>query len=71
MAVYYASKAYVLSFTEALRGELAPQRRARHRRCARDRCRPNFRRAPVFEPGFDSAVLNVSAADVARQAIAG
>src|SRR5215475_1122558 len=24
MAVYYASKAYVLSFTEALRGELAP-----------------------------------------------
>ena len=25
MAVYYASKAYVLSFTEALRGELAPR----------------------------------------------
>ena len=24
MAVYYASKAYVLSFTEALRQELAP-----------------------------------------------
>ena len=24
MAVYYASKAYVLSFTEAMRGELAP-----------------------------------------------
>ena len=31
MAVYYASKAYVLSFTEALRGELGPQRRPRHR----------------------------------------
>ena len=25
MAVYYASKAYVLSFTEAMRAELAPR----------------------------------------------
>ncbi len=31
MAVYYASKAYVLSFSEALRGELAASRRARDR----------------------------------------
>ena len=28
MAVYYASKAYVLSFSEAMRAELAPLRRA-------------------------------------------
>ena len=34
--------------------------------CARVRCHRNFRRAPGFEPGFDSAVLNVSAADVAQ-----
>ena len=31
MAMYYASKAFVLSFTEALRAELGPQGRARHR----------------------------------------
>ena len=31
MAVYYASKAYVLSFTEALRAGAGAARRARHR----------------------------------------
>ena len=35
MAVYYASKAYVLSFTEALRGELGAARRARDRAVSR------------------------------------
>ena len=35
MAVYYASKAYVLSFTEAMRAELAPHGRARDRGVSR------------------------------------
>ena len=35
MAVYYASKAYVLSFTEALRGELGAARRTRDRAVSR------------------------------------
>ena len=40
MAVYYASKAYVLSFSEALHPELKP-RGVRVTRSAPDRCRPN------------------------------
>ena len=47
MAVYYASKAYVLSFTEALRAGAGAARRARHRALSRVRCRRNSRRAPA------------------------
>ena len=35
MAVYYASKAYVLSFTEAMRARTGAARRARHRGVSR------------------------------------
>jgi uncharacterized protein len=46
MAVYYASKAYVLSFSEALRLELAPLG-VRVTTLCHVRCRRNFKRAPV------------------------
>jgi short-subunit dehydrogenase len=65
MAVYYASKAYVLSFTEALRAELAP-RGVRVTVLCPGPVPSEFQARAGFEPGFDSAVLNVSAADVAR-----
>jgi short-subunit dehydrogenase len=61
MAVYYASKAYVLSFTEALRGELGPRGVRVTALCPG----PVFQTRAGFSPGFDSAVLNVSAANVA------
>jgi hypothetical protein len=70
MAVYYASKAYVLSFTEALRGELGP-RGVRVTVLCPGPVPSEFQNRAGFEPGFDSAVLNVSAADVARQAYQG
>ena len=70
MAVYYASKAYVLSFTEALRGELGP-RGVRVTVLCPGPVPSEFQNRAGFEPGFDSAVLNVSAADVARQAYRG
>ena len=64
MAVYYASKAYVISFTEALRGELS-----RHGVRVTVLCPgpvpTEFQGRAGFAPGFDSAVLNVSPADVA------
>ena len=65
MAVYYASKAYVLSFTEALRGELGP-RGVRVTVLCPGPVPSEFQTRAGFEPGFDSAVLNVSAADVAK-----
>jgi short-subunit dehydrogenase len=64
MAVYYASKAYVLSFSEALRGELAP-RGVRVTALCPGPVPSEFQARAGFEPGFDSAILNVSAADVA------
>jgi uncharacterized protein len=70
MAVYYASKAYVLSFTEALRGELGP-RGVRVTVLCPGPVPSEFQNRAGFEPGLDSAVLNVSAADVARQAYQG
>ena len=70
MAVYYASKAYVLSFTEALRGELGP-RGVRVTVLCPGPVPSEFQTRAGFEPGFDSAVLNVSPADVARQAYQG
>jgi short-subunit dehydrogenase len=64
MAVYYASKAYVLSFSEALRRELAP-RGVRVTVLCPGPVPSEFQARAGFEPGFDSAVLNVSASDVA------
>ena len=65
MAVYYASKAYVLSFSEALRCELAP-RGVRVTALCPGPVPSEFQVRAGFEPGFDSAILNVSAADVAK-----
>jgi uncharacterized protein len=64
MAVYYASKAYVLSFTEALRAELGP-RGVRVTALCPGPVPSEFQARAGFKPGFDSAVLNVSAANVA------
>src|ERR1700716_2757999 len=65
MAVYYASKAYVLSFSEALRGELAPLGV-----CVTVLCPgpvpSEFQSRAGFMPGFDSTIPNVSADDVAK-----
>ena len=70
MAVYYASKAYVLSFTEALRAELAPKG-VRVTALCPGPVPTEFQDRAGFEPGFDSAVLNVSAPDVAAAAYRG
>jgi hypothetical protein len=65
MAVYYASKAYVLSFSEALRGELA-SRGVRVTALCPGPVPSEFQARAGFEPGFDSTILNVSPADVAK-----
>jgi uncharacterized protein len=65
MAVYYASKAYVLSFSEALRRELAPHG-VRVTALCPGPVPSEFQLRAGFRPGFDSAILNVSAADVAK-----
>jgi short-subunit dehydrogenase len=70
MAVYYASKAYVLSFSEALRAELAPHG-VRVTVLCPGPVPTEFQARAGFAPGFDSAVLNVSPADIARQAYRG
>jgi short-subunit dehydrogenase len=70
MAVYYASKAYVISFTEALRGELGP-RGVRVTVLCPGPVPSEFQARAGFAPGFDSAVLNVSAANVALAAYRG
>ena len=70
MAVYYASKAYVLSFTEALRGELGSSG-VRVTALCPGPVPSEFQIRAGLEPGFDSAVLNVSAAEVAEQAYRG
>jgi hypothetical protein len=70
MAVYYASKAYVLSFTEALRGELGPSG-VRVTALCPGPVPSEFQTRAGYEPGFDSAVLNVSAAKVAEEAYRG
>jgi len=64
MAVYYASKAYVLSFTEALHEELGPLG-VRVTALCPGPVPSGFQARAGFRPGFDSAVLNVSPADVA------
>jgi hypothetical protein len=65
MAVYYASKAFVLSFSEALRGELA-SRGVRVTVICPGPVPSEFQARAGFKPGFDSAILNVSASDVAK-----
>ena len=65
MAIYYASKAYVLSFTEALRGELA-DRDVRVTALCPGPVPTEFQARAGFRPGFDSTILNVSASDVAK-----
>ncbi len=70
MAVYYASKAYVLSFSEALRAELAPHG-VRVTVVCPGPVPSEFQARAGFKPGFDSVVLNVLPAAVARQAYSG
>jgi short-subunit dehydrogenase len=70
MAVYYASKAYVLSFSEAMRRELAPLG-VRVTVVCPGPVPTEFQARAGFRPGFDSAILNVSAAEVARQGYEG
>jgi short-subunit dehydrogenase len=70
MAVYYASKAYVLSFTEALRGEFGPQG-VRVTALCPGPVPSEFQSRAGFDTGFDSSPLMVSAADVAQQAYQG
>ena len=65
MAVYYASKAYVLSFSEALRGELAPHG-VRVTALCPGPVPSEFQARAGFLPGVDSVLLNVSPADVAQ-----
>lgn len=64
MAVYYASKAFVLSFTEALRGELR-KTGVRVTALCPGPVPTEFQARAGFVPGMDSKVLTVSAADVA------
>ena len=65
MAVYYASKAYVLSFTEAMRGELGPKG-VRVTALCPGPVPTEFQDRAGFEAGLDSVILNVSAPAVAR-----
>jgi short-subunit dehydrogenase len=65
MAVYYASKAYVLSFSEAMRRELAP-RGVRVTALCPGPVPSEFQSRAGVVPGFDSVILNVSSAHVAR-----
>jgi len=70
MAVYYASKAYVLSFTEALHQELKPKGVKVTALCPGPVPTEFQERAGVI-PGFDSRVLNMSAPTVALAAYRG
>jgi uncharacterized protein len=70
MAMYYASKAFVLSFTEAMRQELKPHG-VRVTVLCPGPVLTEFQARAGFRPGFDSAILNVSAADVAKQGYQG
>ncbi len=65
MAVYYASKAYVLSFSEALRGELGPCG-VRVTALCPGPVPSEFQARAGYKPGFDSAILNISPSDVAQ-----
>ncbi len=64
MAVYYASKAYVLSFSEALHLELSGKG-VRVTAVCPGPVPTEFQKRAGFKPGLDSMILNVSAVDVA------
>ena len=64
MAVYYATKAYVLSFSEALFCELAP-RGVRVTTLCPGPVPTEFQERAGIIPGFDSRVLNLPAETVA------
>lgn len=70
MAVYYASKAYVLSLTEALHHELG-KKGVRVTAVCPGPVMTEFQTRAGFELGADSAILNVPPAEVARQAYQG
>ena len=70
MAVYYASKAYVLSFSEALRAELATSG-VRVTVLCPGPVPSEFQQRAGFAPGLDSTILNVSAAHVAKDGYRG
>jgi short-subunit dehydrogenase len=65
MAVYYATKAYVLSLTEALRGELGPAG-VRVTALCPGPVPTEFQQRAGLVPGLDSAILNVSPRAAAR-----
>src|SRR5437763_12397750 len=65
MAVYYASKAYVLSFSEALRAELAPLG-VRVTTLCPGSVATEFQTRAGIKPGFDHEILHVSTSDVAQ-----
>ena len=70
MAVYYATKAYVLSFSEALHAELSPKG-VRVTALCPGPVPTEFQDRAGITPGIDSAVLGVSAANVARAGFEG
>src|SRR4051812_24727965 len=65
MAVYYASKAYVLSFSEALRQELAPHG-VRVTTLCPGSVSSEFQARAGLKPGFEHGMMNVSASHVAQ-----
>ena len=65
MAVYYASKAYVLSFSEALRQELAPCG-VRVTTLCPGSVSTEFQARAGLKPGFEHEILKVSASEVAQ-----
>jgi len=70
MAMYYASKAFVLSFTEALRAELGAKA-VRVTVLCPGPVQTEFQSRAGYRPGCDPALLNVSSSSVARQAYDG
>jgi len=65
MAVYYASKAYVLSFSEALRMELAPLG-VRVTTLCPGSVATEFQARAGLKPGFEHDMMNTSAFQVAQ-----
>ena len=65
MAVYYASKAYVLSFSEAMRRELAP-RGVRVTALCPGPVPSEFKARAGFHPRFDSAILAITSVSASR-----
>ena len=68
--MYYASKAYVLSFSEALRQELAPCG-VRVTTLCPGSVSTEFQARAGIKPGFAHDVLNISASDVAQAGYCG